>query len=98
LPKLSVAALTANCGLGAAVLVPLKATIAVEPVDELLVIVIWPLAVPVDVGLNCTCSVSDWVGFNVAGKLPPTIAKPVPLIAAELTVTGEVPVDVSVND
>jgi hypothetical protein len=34
----------------------------------------------------------------VTGKLPPTIVKPVPVIAAELTVTGAVPVDVSVND
>jgi hypothetical protein len=30
--------------------------------------------------------------------LPLTIVKPVPVIAAELTVTGAVPVDVSVND
>jgi hypothetical protein len=48
--------------------------------------------------LNCTCSVIDWVGLSVAGKLPPTIVKPAPVIAAEFTVTGEAPVDVSVND
>jgi hypothetical protein len=70
----------------------------VLPVDELLLIAICPLAAPGDVGLNCTCSVIDWVGFSVAGKLPPTIAKPAPVIAAEFTVTGEAPVDVSVND
>ena len=40
LPKLNVAALTVNCGLGAAVLVPLKVTCAVAPVDELLLIAI----------------------------------------------------------
>jgi hypothetical protein len=97
-PKLRLAALTVNCGLGAAMLVPLRATTAVLPLDELLLIVICPLAAPVDVGLNWTCSVIDCVGLNVAGKLPPTIVKPVPVIAAELTVTGEVPVDVSVND
>jgi hypothetical protein len=56
------------------------------------------LADPVTVGRNCTCNVIDCVGFNVAGKLPPTIVKPAPLIVAELTVTGEVPVDVNVND
>ena len=39
LPKLRVAALTANCGLGAAVLVPLRSTWVVAPVDESLVIV-----------------------------------------------------------
>lgn len=52
LPKLKVAALTVNCGLGAATLVPLRVTCAVEPVDESLLIVIWPLAVPIAVGLN----------------------------------------------
>ena len=97
LPKLRLAALTVNCGLGAAVLVPLRATTAVEPVDESLLIVICPLAVPVDVGRNCTCSVIDCVGFSVTGKLPPTIVKPAPAIAAEFTVTGDVPLDVSVN-
>ena len=59
LPKLNVAALTANCGLGAAVLVPLRVTCAVEPVDELLLIVISPLTDPVAVGRNCTCNVID---------------------------------------
>jgi hypothetical protein len=98
LPKLKVAALTVNCGLGTAALVPLRVTTAVEPVDESLLIVICPLAVPVEVGRNCTCSVIDCVGFSVTGRLPPIIAKPVPIIAAELTVTDAVPVEVSVND
>jgi hypothetical protein len=80
------------------VLVPLSATTAVEPVDESLLIVICPLAFPVEVGRNCTCSAIDCVGVSVTGKLPPTIVKPVPEIVAELTVTGAVPVDVSVND
>jgi hypothetical protein len=80
------------------VLVPLRATTDVEPVDELLLIVICPLADPVVVGRNCTCNVIDCVGFSVTGKLPPTIVKPEPVIAAEFTVTGEVPVDVNVND
>jgi len=53
---------------------------------------------PVAVGRNCTCNVIDCVGFSVTGKLPPTIAKPDPVAVAELIVTGEVPVDVSVND
>ena len=39
LPKLKVAALTANWGLGAGVLVPPKVTWVVDPVDESLVIV-----------------------------------------------------------
>jgi hypothetical protein len=53
-PKLRLPALTVNCGLGVAMLVPPRATTAVEPVDELLLIVICPLAVPVVVGWNCT--------------------------------------------
>ena len=79
-------------------LVPLKVTAAVLPLDESLLIVICPLAVPVDVGRNCTCSVTACVGFSVTGKLPPTIVKPGPVIAAELTVTGAVPADVRVSD
>jgi hypothetical protein len=49
------------------------------------------------VGSNCTCNVAACAGFSVIGKLLPTIVKPVPVIAAEFTVTGEVPVDVKVN-
>ena len=36
--------------------------------------------------------------MSVTGRLPPTMEKPVPVMAAELTVTGEVPVDVNVTD
>jgi hypothetical protein len=80
------------------VLVPLKATTAVLPLEELLVIVSCPLAAAATVGLYCTCNLIDWVGFSVTGKVPPTIVKSAPLIAAEFTVRGEVPLDVSVND
>jgi hypothetical protein len=52
LPKLKLAALTDNCGLSAAVLVPLRFTTVVAPVEELLRIVICPVAVPVVVGKN----------------------------------------------
>ena len=97
LPKLRLVELTVNCGFRAVIPVPLKATIAVLPVNELLLIVSCPLALPVAAGANCTCRVADWVGFSVIGKLPPTILKPVPVIATGLTVTGEVPVDVKVK-
>jgi hypothetical protein len=78
--------------------VPLRFTTAAFPLAALLLIASCPLAAPGDVGSNCTCSVIDWVGFSVAGKLPPTIVKPAPEIATEFTVTGDVPVDVSVTD
>jgi hypothetical protein len=64
----------------------------------LLTIEICPLAAPADVGLNCTCNVVVCCGFNVSGRLAPTIVKLVPVTATELTVTGAVPVDVSVSD
>ena len=73
-------------------------TTAVLPVDESLLIVIWAFDAPVAVGLNCTCSATDCVGLSVTGKLPPTRVKPAPEIDAELIVTGDVPVDVSVKD
>ena len=56
------------------------------------------MTVPVVVGRNCTCKVNDCVGLNVAGRLPPTIVKPAPVMVAEFTVTGEVPVEVRVKD
>ena len=59
LPKARLAALTVNCGFGAAAPVPLSATATVLPVVELLLIVNWPETAPVAVGLNCTVSVAD---------------------------------------
>ena len=50
------------------------------------------------VGSNCSFSVRVWLGFSVAGKLPPIMVKPAPLIVAEFTVTGVVPVEVRVKD
>jgi hypothetical protein len=38
------------------------------------------------------------LGFSVAGKLPPMMVKPAPVIIAEFTVTGVVPVEVRVKD
>jgi hypothetical protein len=63
----------------------------------LLVIVTCPDCVPAAVGENRSCSVNDSVGFSVIGKLPPINANPLPEITAELTVKGEVPVEVSVR-
>jgi hypothetical protein len=58
-PKLSVAALTVNCGAEAAIPVPPNPTTVVLPLLESLLIVICPVADPVTVGLNCIFSVSD---------------------------------------
>jgi len=68
LPKLRLATLIVNCGF-AAVPVPLKATTAVLPVVELLLIVSCPAKSPAVVGLHCTCNVNDCIGLNTTGKL-----------------------------
>jgi hypothetical protein len=41
--------------------------------------------------------VADWPGFRVAGNATPEVVKPAPVSAAELIVTGAVPVDVKVT-
>jgi hypothetical protein len=97
LPNVRLAALSVNCGLATAVPVPLRLTTAVLLVDELLWIVNWPDAAPVAVGSNCTFSVTDWFGFKVTGNVAPDIVKPVPVSAAELMVTGAIPVEVRVT-
>ena len=48
-------------------------------------------------GSNSTLSVACWPGFNVIGKVAPEIAKPAPVTAAALMVTGTVPVEVKVT-
>lgn len=97
LPKPRLPALNVNCGVGAAILVPLNTTSVSLPVEELLLILNRPFAAPVTVGLNRTCSVIDCVGFSVAGRKPPARVKPAPAIATEFTVTGAVPVEFSVS-
>ena len=48
------------------------------------------------VGSNRTLSVTVWPGFKVVGKVAPDIVNPAPLNAAELIVTGAVPIEVNV--
>jgi hypothetical protein len=97
LPKLRLDVLTVSWELFAAVPVPLRATVAVPPVVELLLMARLPVAVPAVAGMNCTCSVNDWFGLSVAGSVPPTMVKPAPVSAAEFTVTADVPVEVRIN-
>jgi hypothetical protein len=65
--------------------------------DALLFTVNVPVAAPAAVGANFTLSVNVCCGFNVTGKLAPDTVKPVPLIAAELIVNAEVPLEVIVT-
>src|SRR5215475_2621104 len=97
LPKAMLPGAAANCGFGAAVLVPVNVTTAVPPVDEVLLMVNCPVTAPVTVGLNRTCSDIVCPGLSVTGGLALTTAKPVPEIVAEFTVTGAVPVELKVS-
>src|SRR5438309_5692486 len=67
LPKLRLEVLSDNCGFAAAVPVPLKATVAVLPLAELLLIVSCPVAAPAAVGRNFSCKVSDSFGASDTG-------------------------------
>lgn len=78
--------------------VPLRATVVVGLVVALLVIRIDPVAAPAVVGSKVTCNMAAWPGFRVTGKVAPVIVNPVPVSAAALIVSGEVPVEVSVTD
>ena len=69
----------------------------VLPLEELLETAMVPLAAPVTVGSKRTWSVTDWPGFNVAGKVAPEMAKPVPATITECTVSAAVPEEVSVS-
>ena len=71
LPKSRLDALTVSCGLGAAVPVPVRATVVVPPVAELLVMTTCPEKVPALVGVNPIFRVrvppaGIWAGSRVA--------------------------------
>ena len=59
LPKDRAGGLTVNCGVAGAVPVPVKDTVAGLPVEELLEMLMVPVADPVTLGSKFTCSVSD---------------------------------------
>jgi hypothetical protein len=78
------------------VAVPLRAITAV-PADVFVARLTVPLSVPLAVGSNVTVRVAVLPGFSVSGNASPEIAKPVPVTAPALIVSGEVPEDVSVT-
>jgi hypothetical protein len=97
LPKVTAVGVTVNRGVVVTVPVPVRATLVVPPLVESLLTVNCPAAAPATVGLNLACSVTDWFGLSVTGKVAPDTLKPVPLTVAALMVTGAVPLDVSVT-
>jgi hypothetical protein len=75
----------------AATPVPVRATVAGE-LGALLVIVKFPLALPVEVGVNCTLNVLACAGFKVSGSVNPLVLKPLPVTLTWETVNVAVPV------
>ena len=73
--------------------VPVRLRIEVFPLAELLEMVNCPVAAPADAGSNCTLRFAVCPEVKVIGKVAPETEKPAPVTAAELTVTGAVPVD-----
>ena len=67
-------------------------------VEELLLIVSWPVTEPVTVGSNCRLRFTACPGLKVIGNVAPDTEKPAPVTVAELTVTLAVPVELSVRD
>ncbi len=78
--------------------VPLRLTVAVGLIEELLVIVNCPVTEPAAVGSNCTVRTIAWPGLSVIGGVAPVAEKPAPVRLPELTVTAAVPEDVKVTD
>lgn len=78
--------------------VPLKATVKVGFVVELLLTVNCPVAPPTTEGSNVSVNVTDCPGFSVAGRLTGATEKPPPVAATEFTVTAAVPLEVRVTD
>src|SRR3984957_313811 len=96
LPKLSEVGLIVHCGVP--VPVPLKLTATVGFVDALLFTVNVPVTAPAAVGAYFTLSASVCFGFSVTGNVAPDTVNPLPVIAAELTVTADVPDEVIVTE
>lgn len=97
LPKLRLVELIVHAAVFVFVPVPLRLTAVEVCRAALLPIMSVPVAALAVVGANFTLKVTACAGFSVIGKVAPNTVNPVPLTAAELTVSGAVPVEVTVN-
>jgi hypothetical protein len=77
--------------------VPVRGTVTVEFVDDVLLMVICPVAEPTAVGSKVSVTVTVCPGLSLAGRLTGEAEKPVPVTARELTVTAAVPLEVRVT-
>lgn len=76
---------------------PLSGIVSDGFVDELLLMLSWPVAEPAVVGSNKTAAVAVWPGLRVKGTMMGESEKPVPVTLMELTVTAAVPLEVNVR-
>jgi hypothetical protein len=79
------------------VAVPLSGIVNVGLVDELLLMVSWPVIDPAEVGSNVNVMLVACPGFRVKGKPIWDTENPLPLTAMEFTVTAAEPLEVSVT-
>jgi hypothetical protein len=93
LPKLRLLELKLRVSV-AATPAPVSATEAGEP-GALLVMVRLPLALPADVGANCTLNVFDCPAFTDNGKVNPLVLNSLPVTLTWETVNAPVPVSLS---
>jgi hypothetical protein len=77
--------------------VPLRGTVNVGFVEDVLLTVNCPVSEPDVVGSNVSVTETACPGLSVAGRLIGETEKPVPVTARELTVTAAVPLDVRVT-
>ena len=97
LPKARVLALSVNCGVDSTNPIPLRLTVAALPVDELLEMVMVPLASPATVGSKLTSRFNVCPGFSVAGSVTFDTENAVPVTVTEMIETGELPVEASTS-
>lgn len=81
------------CGLP----VPLRGTVAVGLVDDVLPTASCPVIEPTAVGSNVSVTVTVCPGLSVAGRLTGEVEKPLPVTARDVTVTAPVPLEVRVT-
>ncbi len=75
---------------------PLRLTVNVGFVDELLVMLSWPAAVPTADGSNVRVTLIACPGFSVVGRPGDEAENPLPVTAKEFTVNGADPFEVIV--
>jgi hypothetical protein len=76
---------------------PLNPTVVVFPVEELLVMTRDPVTGPGAPVEKLTFSTVDCPGSSVTGNVAPETEKPVPVTVVAVTVTGRLPLEVSVR-